>query len=124
MRGFSAKLPLSVDPIDGIFCLNKTSIEGIKQNLKMIILTNPGERIMIPEFGVGLKKMLFEQNTSENIDLIKFNISDQVSRYLPVVAIRDIIIFSSEENANSLNVRIIYHIPVLRASDVLDININ
>ena len=28
----------------------------IKQNLKMLILTNPGERVMDPEFGVGIKQ--------------------------------------------------------------------
>jgi phage baseplate assembly protein W len=124
MRGFSVKLPLSVDPIDGIYCLNKTSLEGIKQNLKMIILTNPGERIMIPEFGVGLKKLLFEQDTDNLRDEIIYNIKNQVNTYLPVVKILDVLIFNNEENLNSLNIRIIYSIPIFNTDDILDININ
>ena len=46
---------------DGYYALTKTHHEVIRQNLKNLILTVPGERIMIPDFGVGLKKLLFEQ---------------------------------------------------------------
>ena len=58
MPGYSAKLPLfSVD--DG-YALNKTVEDTVKQNLKMLMLTTPGERIMLPNFGAGLIKYLFE----------------------------------------------------------------
>jgi phage baseplate assembly protein W len=62
MAGLSPKLPLAPDNQDG-YALNRTYFEMVQQNLKHIILTNPGERIMDPLFGVGIKKYLFEQNT-------------------------------------------------------------
>ena len=56
MNGISPKLPLLVDKQDGPYGLNKRLNQSIKQNFKNLILTSPGERVMIPEFGVGLKR--------------------------------------------------------------------
>ena len=49
--GISPKLPLAVSAPDG-YRLTKTPAEAVKQNFKNLILTSPGERVMIPEFGV------------------------------------------------------------------------
>ena len=38
----------------------RDSTKAVDQNIKMVLLTNPGERLGIPEFGVGLSKYLFE----------------------------------------------------------------
>ena len=53
-RGLSPKLPVSTDPIDG-YALNKTYAEVVTQNLKNLILTAPGERMMDVDFGVGIR---------------------------------------------------------------------
>ena len=63
MAGISPKLPLTRDKQDG-YALNKTELDSIKQNVKMVVLTSPGERVMDPSFGVGIRKYLFE--TSPN----------------------------------------------------------
>ena len=63
MAGLSPKLPIQKDPVDG-FALTKTFKEMVKQNFKNLMLTSPGERIMDPEFGVGLRRFLFVHLTS------------------------------------------------------------
>ena len=55
-EGLSVKLPLQVNTVDGAYALNKNLEEMAEQNLKMVILTNPGERVMIPEFGAGIRQ--------------------------------------------------------------------
>ena len=70
MAGISIKLPLSLDPDDG-YKLNKTLKEVARQNLKMLVLTAPGERIMIPEFGVGIRNYLFENMSSDVFSMIR-----------------------------------------------------
>ena len=45
MQGYSPKLPLQIDEIDGVYLMNKTPIESIKQNLKMLLLTNPFDAV-------------------------------------------------------------------------------
>ena len=38
----------------------------VDQNLKMVLLTAPGERLMFPNFGVGMRRYLFEQGATVN----------------------------------------------------------
>ena len=54
-----APRPLNIDSKFGYEML-VTIKQTTKQNLKCLLLTAPKERMMDPEFGVGLKKYLFE----------------------------------------------------------------
>ena len=96
MPGLSPKLPLHIDQIDG-YALTKNFKEVAAQNLKMVVMTNPGERIVIPEFGVGIKTYLFENATSTVFETIEEKIRQQVRIYLPYITI-DAINFLSEKN--------------------------
>ena len=58
MAGYSARLPMNKDPNDG-FQMLKTIPEVAKQNFKMLLLTEPGERVWDKNYGVGLKRFLF-----------------------------------------------------------------
>ena len=89
MSGRSPKLPLSRDSQDG-YTLNKTFREVARQNLKMVILTSPGERIMIPEFGVGLRQYLFENATDEAFLTLRGRIFEQARKYLPYITINSV----------------------------------
>ena len=127
MAGFSPKLPLTLDPDDG-YTLTKTIKELTKQNFKMLVLTNPGERIMDPEFGVGILAYLFENNSVATQGRIRSRVRDQASKYLPHVVVEDVIFNSINENPNVsenfLGVSIVYSIERLAIKDVLEIPIN
>ena len=121
MGGYGPKLPVEVDPVDG-FTLTKTIMEQVKQNLKMLILTVPGERVMKPKFGVGLKRYLFEQNTEFLRQEISNKISEQVNIYMPFVKIKGINysdVESSETDANTLKITIQYSIDSISALETL-----
>ena len=133
MSGISPKLPLYTDPVDGI-ALNKTLKQMTRQNLKMIILTSPGERIMHPKFGVGLRRYLFMNNTQRTLSDINRKIEQQVRTYLPSVSIRSIKFFSengeemgssfeSSSSSNYVKLVINYEIPSAFVSDTLDIKV-
>ena len=89
MSGYSPKLPLYVDT-EGSYALNKNVIAAIKQNLKMVVLTNPGERVMIPDFGVGIRRYLFENATQQLFDEIEQRINQQARVYLPYISIKSV----------------------------------
>ena len=86
-EGLSVALPLTVDPTFGTYNLNTTFEDLAKQNLKMLLLTNPGERIMRPRFGVGLRGYLFQPNTALTHSNIRKRIYKQVENYLPYIGI-------------------------------------
>jgi len=120
MQGISASLPLNTDP-DGGHLLLKSLKEVATQNLKMIVLTEPGERMMDPLFGAGVRRLLFE-NPGPNIDAARSRIMQQTSKYLPWVAIDNINITTSD---NLLSLIIYYSIPKLAITrEVLSITVN
>ena len=83
LRGISPKIPLVYSETDGPYQLNKTLRETIQQNLKMLILTMPGERIMEPDFGVGLYRFLFDSVSEDTFSRASTRIQEQVQRYIP-----------------------------------------
>jgi len=127
--GVSVKLPLQVDANDGAFKLNKTIADSVKQNFKMLLLTNEGEKIMDSNFGVGLKKELFENFSIETNQNIRQKILQKTSTYLPFIKISNIIINNAEDSleqsidANELRIEISYEIQPINFLDKLQLSI-
>ena len=123
MAGLAPKLPLRRHDLDG-YQLIKTFEELTHQNLKMLILTSPGERMMDPEFGVGLRKYFFEQNTSNTHGEISSRIRIQVSAYMPFVKILNISFNTPPEieySGNFLSIGIEYFVTPLQLKSTLEI---
>lgn len=125
--GLSVALPLGLSNIFGAYNLNTTFFELAKQNLKMLILTVPGERIMDPRFGVGLKKYLFEMNNDDTYDRITEKILEQTKTYLSYIKIQDIQYNIPEDNPDlypyNLSVNIVFMIKPLQLLSNIQINV-
>tara|TARA_R110000851_G_scaffold78260_1_gene172779 strand:+ start:341 stop:718 length:378 start_codon:yes stop_codon:yes gene_type:complete len=109
-EGLSISLPLSLDEKDGPYRNNVTLDEVAQQNIKMIVLTNPGERVMEPDFGVGIRNYLFEQETPFLVDDIRKRIASQVGRHAPFIKIQQLNINIDSDNG-FLSVQIKYAVP-------------
>ena len=97
MAGYSARLPLSLDPREGYAAL--TTIKDVAlQNLKMVLYTEPGESIWDVDFGVGFKRYLFEQSSTVTFSSLEQRIRQQVSKYLPYIQILNLSINAINEN--------------------------
>jgi len=123
--GFDAALPLTKDNDDGFYKLTKTIRETTQQKIKMLMLTAPGERMMLPDYGVGLKNFLFE-NTPE-FDIFS-RIKEQVQIYLPEISIISLQIGQADEKIisktgqkNSLSIYFSYLINGINLQDTLQI---
>lgn len=86
--------------------------ELAKQNFKMLLLTSPGERVMDTNFGVGLKKYLFELEDESVRRRIARDIESQVSEYMPYIRVNSIT-FPTSSETNLLHIRIKYDIATL-----------
>ena len=139
MAGLSPKLPIRRDSVDG-YALNKSYIEMTRQNLKNLILTNPGERMMDPDFGVGLKRYLFEQGGTRLYGKIIAKVKSQVQIYMPFLNIDDMIFDDSEgtysttegfiprndpynADLNTVQIRMVVTIKPLRRRTTLDMQL-
>ena len=110
-----------VFPFDGdaVFNLSYTTQEQVKSNLINVLLTEPGERVYEPDFGVGLKKLLFENQIKE--DELEARIKDQVSFYVPEVEITNLIIQLIPDN-HTLYIRLTYKFLTDGTNDSIQLN--
>ena len=89
----------------------------------MLILTNPGERVMIPDFGVGIQRYLFDNFSESTYVEIENNIRSQVEKYLPVVTVGRLSFDNSSPDNNTLGISLQYSIPALNVKDLLEFTI-
>jgi len=122
MASYAVKLPLTQDSGDG-YTMIKRIKALVKQNMKMLILTNPGERVMEPDYGVGIREFLFESFESDVFERIDNKIRQQVSQYMPAVTIRKLQFANSSPDTNTLSLYLEYSIPQISTSDLLEITI-
>ncbi len=121
--GIGPRLPLAYDKVNGPYALIVDPTEEIKQNFKNLMLTNPGERVMNSDFGVGLSRYLFESFTTQTKEEISERIYSQAAKYLPAVSIISADC-AFDEAKNQLYVRVEYFIPALGINDLVDLNID
>lgn len=116
------KLPLNLDKKNGFLMIEKYS-EEIKQNIKTLFLTCPGEKIRDLNFGLGLRNYLFENVDYKAFeDEIKFKASEQVEKYMPFVTINSLDIYNSPDIENTIFIKFDYFIQPLNLEDQLTLS--
>jgi phage baseplate assembly protein W len=122
---FGPKFPLSAGTRD-TFELYDDIKQQINFYLKNLILTSPGENISDPNYGVGLRRFLFEQNVESTRQLIASSISTQISTYLPYLTVADIQVGATakEIDSNTMVIKIIYSIPGDVVQEVFELDAN
>lgn len=120
--GITTKLPLRQTRDEG-FILIKTTPDLIQQNLKNLLLTNPGERIFDKAFGVGMKRFLFEQGIDNTNERIKTKIRQQVKKYMPFINIQDISFAPVNQAPNVIYIEIRYVITPLNQANIFRLEI-
>ena len=98
--------------------------EAVKFQLKNIILTNPGENLSDPEFGVGLKRSLFELENSENIQGLRQRIINQIQKYANYFSKLNVLVDTSKLYDNTLTVRIEFEFGITLLNDSLEITVS
>ena len=105
------KFPLSFDDTYG-FANSDTIREVVHFHLKNLILTNPGEKISDPSYGVGVRQYLFEPGTSGLVNAISDEILSAIKIHLTYL--RDVsVAVESLFEENKINIKITYTIPNL-----------
>ncbi len=69
--------------------MNNTTIDAVRDDLKILILTNFGERPIHYDFGANLRTVVFEQGP-EIVDKIRDLITIAVNKWMPFVILNDI----------------------------------
>jgi phage baseplate assembly protein W len=95
-NAYGIKLPAKLGNT-GYFDQAFTSYEQAKSNLRNLLATKKGERIMQPEFGTGLHSLLFEQLDTNLEEDLQNVITQTVSFWLPYINIEEIDVRMTDE---------------------------
>ena len=82
--------------------------DDIRESLWILLSTSPGERIMYPEYGCGLRSMVFGNITSSTITEIKDMIESAVLFFEPRITLDNIDIDTGELYQGLLRIRLEY----------------
>ena len=106
---------------DSVFRQSFTQKESLKANLINLLLPEPGERVMEPTYGIGLKSLVFESDPDP--EELKYRIHDAILIFIP-----DISLISVDtnfiEDQHILQVKIAYQILTNGDVDAIQVNYN
>ena len=105
---------------DGYFKTTKTTVDSIKNNIKLLLQTQRGERVFQPNLGMNLRRFLFEQITVDTEIEIQNDIVDAFQIWLPFVDVRDIKLDIDSENTNINKIIINILFSITRAPNTLE----
>jgi phage baseplate assembly protein W len=94
---------------EGWFKSTSTTIDAVKNNIKLLLQTERGERLMQPNLGVALKRFLFQQIDSDTIVAMQDEIIDTMNFWLPFVEIKDIQV-ATDDDRNTIKINVTFNI--------------
>ena len=93
------KLPIQ-NGQQGYFDSSLTTIDQVKTNIRNLLLTIKGERLMHPEFGTDINAILFEQDDGTLVDRLEESIVSAIEKWLPYISISKIQINNETDAIN------------------------
>ena len=90
----------------------------------MLMLTAPGERVMDPNFGAGLRNYLFSHDLPSLKIKLENVITNQAASYMPMIRIDVVEISNNIGFEEKLDIKIFYTVPEINIEDVLSLSIN
>ena len=114
-KTISVSIPFSLDNKNAI-AMTENLQDTVRLHIRMLFLTNPGERIRDRKFGIGIRNYLFENQTHTLSEDIKYNINDQFKKYLPYVNINDVEVMTTDQE-NELYIKFSYSVSFLNVTE-------
>ena len=97
--------------------------ENIRQSIQVILQTEPLERLMLPGFGCGLKKMLFQPNTVETHSLIEELITRALERWERRIRVSSVEVLADPKEPNVAWITLRYKLVSNQSPDKMQLRV-
>ena len=104
--GRGIKFPFSINTNNELALVSNE--EDIKEAIKIILNTSPGERVMHPDFGCGINNYVFSVINTSNLLSIENEIKRALVLYEPRILVEEIDISTQDSDLGYLSIRINY----------------
>jgi hypothetical protein len=108
--------------LDGRFAYSAGS-ENVRESIRIILSTDRQERIMIPQFGGGLARYLFEPNTLDTHRLIQERITQALGRWEPRIDLEAVRVVADPDDPRAAVATVRYRLRATGLSDRTDLRV-
>lgn len=89
--------------------------DNIRESIRVVLMTEPGERLRLPEFGAGLGRFLFEPNIVATHALIADQIKGALARWEPRIRVESVDVTAERADTKAAIVTITYRLVATQA---------
>ncbi len=97
---------------------------NVRESIRLILMTEPGERVMRQDFGAGLGRFLFEPNVPATHQRLRAEVQRALTRWEPRVAVESVQVAVDPDDATAAVVTITYRLVATQARERVSINVS
>ncbi|HEX8369215.1 MAG TPA: GPW/gp25 family protein [Pyrinomonadaceae bacterium] len=113
---------LSIAPTGGIEMVAER--DSVRQAILLLLSTIPGERVMRPDYGCDLYRLIFSPNDDTTAGLAIHYVKQAIDRWEPRAKIEFLDAFPNAENRARLDISLEYRLITTQALDALSFSVN
>lgn len=84
--------------------------DNIRQSIVIVLKTEPGERVALPEFGAGLGRFLFEPNTAATHARIQDTVERALARWEPRIQVESVEVAADGDRLDAASATVTYRL--------------
>lgn len=96
---------------------------NVRETIQIILATEQRERLMLPEFGAGLGRFLFEPNTVTTRHQIAERINRALAQWEPRIAVESVSVDADPQDARAATATITYKLVATGARERLNLSV-
>jgi phage baseplate assembly protein W len=96
---------------------------NVREAIHIILMTDLGERLMLPEFGGNLGRFLFEPNTVTTRHLISDRITKTLAQWEPRILVESVNVETDPDDPQAAIATITYQLVTTQARERVSLNV-
>jgi phage baseplate assembly protein W len=97
-RFVAIQYPVGIDAGTGRLAVERSYDAHVRQLIFQVLFTVPGERVNRPEFGCGVRRMLFAPNSDASANLAQVSVREALERWLSTaIRVDDVQVLARDE---------------------------
>ena len=97
---------------------------NVHESIRIILSTDPGERLRLPAFGAGLRRFLFEPNTLATHTLIKQAIGEALKRWEPRIQLESVEVVADDQDTETAIATLTYRLVATQVQERLSVAVS
>jgi uncharacterized protein len=98
--------------------------DNIREAIRIVLMTEPGERLYLPTFGAGLGRFLFEPNTASTHTLIAERIQAALGTWEPRVKVESVEVAVDPDDPQAAIATITYRLVATQALERVALSVS